>query len=180
MAVALHVQLHAGRGDVGERTDRVDGVQERGFVTVQVGREAQLDLAAVAQAGGDQHPLDEQPRRAIEHRGRAAGAHIEPGGIDHQYRRADAAQERAPGQIDRLARTAALRQARLLHALQPLQRRQLPGLGEARQRARERGRRRHRTDQGGGALVKPTRERPQRAHAAVSSPPEASPRMYRA
>ena len=175
MAVALHLQLHAGRGDVGERTDRVDGVQEGGFVTVQLGREAQLDLAAVAQASGDQHPLDQQPRSAIEDRSGAAGAHIEAGGIDHQHRRADAAQKPAPGQIDRLARTAALRKARLLHALQPLQRRQLPGLGEARQRAGERGRRS--TRHGGGALVKPTRQRPQRAHGEVSSPPEASARM---
>ena len=143
-------------------------------MTGQLGREAQLDLAAVAQASGDQHPLDEQSRSAIEDGGRAAGAHIEVGRIDHQHRAPAAAKKPPPGQIDRVARTAALRKARLLQPLQPLQRRQLPGLREARQRAGERGRRR--TRHGGGALVKPTRQRPNHAHGEVSSPPEGSAR----
>ena len=146
-------------------------------MTGQLGREAQLDLAAVAQAGGDQHPLGQQPRSAIEDRGCAAGAHIKAGGIDHQHRRAGAAQKPAPGHRDRFARTAALREARVLHALQPLQRRQFPRLGQARQRAGERARRRHRTGQGGGVLVKPARQRLHRAHREVSSPPSGSARM---
>ncbi len=91
VAVALHLKLHAGRTDVGERPDRVNGVQQRGFVTGQLGREAQPDLAAVAQAGGDEHALDQQPRSALQDRSCAAGTHIEVGGVDHQHRRAGAA-----------------------------------------------------------------------------------------
>ena len=87
VAVALHLQLHAGRGDVGERTDRVDGVQEGGFMTVQLGRQAQLDLAAVAQAGGDQHALGQQPWSAVENGGCAACPDVEVGRVDHEHRR---------------------------------------------------------------------------------------------
>ena len=93
-AVALHLQLHAGRRDVGERTEGVDRVQEGCFVTAQLGRETQLDRAALAQAGGDQHPLGQQPGSTIENGGCAAGPDIEPGRVDHQHRRPAAAQKR--------------------------------------------------------------------------------------
>ena len=67
-----HLHLPAGNGDLGERTDGVDGIQESRFTAIQLGRQAQLDLEAVAQADGDQNALGQQPRRAVEHGGRAA------------------------------------------------------------------------------------------------------------
>ena len=136
-AVAQHLHLRAGNGDLGERPDGVDRVQEGRFAARQLGRQAQLDLAAVAQAGSDQHALGQQPGSAIEHGGRAACPHVEAGRVDHQHRRPVAAQELPPGEIDRFAGAAAFGEARLLHALQPLQGRQGLGLGEARQRAGE-------------------------------------------
>ena len=146
-------------------------------MTDQLGRETQLDRAAVAQAGGDQHPLGQQPGSTIENGSCAAGTDIEPGRVDHQHRRPAAAQKPTPGQIDRFARTAALRETRLLHALQPLQRGQLPGLGETRQRASERGRRRLCTRQRSGVRVKPARQRLKPAHGDASSPPFGSATM---
>ncbi len=132
----------------------------------QLGRQAQLDLEAVAQAGGDQHALGQQPGSAVENGGGAACPHVEAGRVDHQHRRPVAAQELPPGEMDRLAGAAAFGEARLLHALQPLQGRQGLGLGEARQRAGEGRRRRHGARQGGSAGVEPRRQRLEFAHGA--------------
>jgi hypothetical protein len=123
-AVAPHLDLHAGRGDLGERTDGVNRVEEGRFVAGQFGRQAQLDRVAVPQAGGDRQTFGQQPGGTVEHRGAAAGAYVEAGRVDHQRRRPVAAQEPAPGQSDRFAGTAALGKARLAHALKTLNGRQ--------------------------------------------------------
>ena len=73
-ALAQHLHLPAGSGDLGERADGVGGVQEGRLPAGQLRRQAQLDLEAVAQAGRDQDALGQQPRRAVEDGGRAAGA----------------------------------------------------------------------------------------------------------
>ena len=142
----------------------------------QLGRQAQLDPAAVPQARSDQHTLDQQPGSAVEHRGRAAGSDVEAGRVDHQHRRPVAAQEPAPGQSDRLARTAALGEARLAHALKPLHGRQRLSPGEARQCGGEGLRRRLGACQGGGARVEPCRQQLKLAHGEPGSPPDDSAR----
>ena len=137
-AVAPHLDLHAGRGDLGERTDGIDRVEEGRLVSGQFGRQAQFDRAAVPQAGSDRQTFGQQPWGTVKHRGAAAGAHVEAGRIDHQRRRPVAAQELAPGQSDRFACTAALGKARLPHELKPLNGRQGLRPGEARQGTLER------------------------------------------
>ena len=128
------------------------------FVAGQLGRQAQFDRQAVAQAERDQHALGQQPRRAVEHGGRAERAHVVDARVDHQRRRPVAADEAAPGQVDRLARRARFGQAGALHLLQPLQRRQALGTGQARQRGGQGGGRRHRAGQRGGVGVEPVRQ----------------------
>ena len=71
---------------------------------------------------------------------------------------------RRQARCDRLARTAALGEARLAHALQPLHGRQGLSPGEARQRGGEGLRRRLGARQGGGARVEPRRQRLELAH----------------
>ena len=105
-------------------------------------------FAAVAQAQRDQHALGHQPGSAVEDGGGAAGPRVEAGRVDHQHRGPVAAQEPAPGEVDRLARAAALGETRLLQALQPLQGRQGLGAGEAGQGAVEGRRRRQGARQG--------------------------------
>ena len=143
LAVAQHFHLPAGDGHLGQRADGVNGVQEGRFAARQLGRQAKFGLAAVAQAGRDQQALRQQPRGAVEHGGRSEGLRVGARCVDHQHRGSMAAQEPAPGEVDRLGRAGTLGKARLLHALQPLQRRQGLGGGEARHRGGE-GRRRRR------------------------------------
>ena len=50
----------------------------------QLGRQVQLDRAAVPQSGGDHDTLGQQPGRAVEDRDRAAGADVEAGRVDHE------------------------------------------------------------------------------------------------
>ena len=179
-AVALHLHLHAGSGDLSERTDGIGRIQEGRFAAGQFGRQAQLDLAAVAQAGSDQHALGQQPGSAIENGGRAACPRVEAGRVDHQHRRPVAAQELPPGEINRFARSATFGEARLLQALQPLQGRQRPGLGEAGQRVGKSRRRRDGARQGGGARVEPRRQHLEFAHGSSFLPPSGSARIWRA
>ncbi len=140
----------------------------------QLGRQAQLDLAAVAQADRDQHALGQQPGSAIENGGCAACPYVEAGRVDHQRRRPVAAQELAPGEIDRFAGATALGQARRLHALQPLHGRQGLGLRVARQRGGQGLCRRHGARQGRRARVEPRRKHLEVAHGASSPLPSGS------
>ena len=146
----------------------------------QLGRQAQLGLEAVAQASRDQHALGHQPGSAVENGGRAACPHVELGRVDHEHRRPAAAQELAPGEMDRLAGTAAFGEGRFLHVLQPLQRCQGLGTVEARQRAGEGRRRRHGARQRGSACVEPRRQRPELAHGFFSGASGGSARSWRA
>ncbi len=153
-----------GNGDLGERTDGVDGIQESRFTAIQFGGQTQLDLEAVAQADGDQNALGQEPRRAVENGGRAARPRVEAGRVDHEHRRPAAAQELAPGEMDRLARAAAFGEAGLLEAVQPLEGRHRLGPGEAGHRTFQGRRRRRRAGEGAGARVEPRRQRPEFAH----------------
>ena len=146
----------------------------------ELGRQAQLDLEAVAQAGSDKQPLRHQPGSAVEDGGRATGPYIEAGRVDHQHRRPAAPQETPPGEIERLARRAAFGQARCLHAAQPLQRRQGLSPGITRQRAGQGFRGRHGTRQGGGAGVEPRRQHLEVAHGPSSPLRSGSAMMCRA
>ena len=139
LAVAQHLDAALCHRDVGERADRVGGVQERRLVADQLGRQAQLDGQAVAQAQRDQDAFGDQPRRALEHRARAERAGVEGGRVDDQHRRPLAAQEAAPGQVQRLAGRAPFGQPRALHMLQPLHRRHRLGALQARQRGTQAG-----------------------------------------
>ena len=165
LAVALYVEVDAGRPfDVGEGAQGVDGVEQSGLVAGQLGRQAQLDGAAVTQTGPDQDPLGQQRWRPVEHGDAALGPGVQPGGVDHQRRGSVAAQELTPGHIDRFAGRAALGQPGLLHVLQPLQGAHLPGSAEAGQRVGQRRRRRHRTIEHGAAGVEPLRQHRQVGH----------------
>ena len=64
-AVAHHLNLAAGNGDLSERPDGVRGIQEGRFMTRQLGGQPQLGLEAVSEAGRDQHALGHQPGRAV-------------------------------------------------------------------------------------------------------------------
>ena len=169
-AVTLHLHLTAANGDLSQRTDGVHRVQKGRLVAAQFGRQAQLDLEAVAQAGSDRHALCQQPGSAVENGDRAARPRVEAGRVDDQHRRAATAQKSPPCEMDRLARPAALGETRLLHAPQPLQRRQRLGLREAGQRVGEGPRRRHGARQGGGARVEPSGQ----AHGPASPSPGCS------
>ena len=179
-AVAQHLDLAAGNGDLSERPDGVGCIQEGRFMARQLGRQAQLGLEAVAQASRDQHALGHQPGSAVENGGRAACPHVELGRVDHEHRGPAAAQELAPGEMDRLAGTAAFGEGRFLHVLQPLQRCQGLGTVEARQRAGEGRRRRHGARQRGSACVEPRRQRPELAHGFFSGASGGSARSWRA
>ncbi len=159
-----HLHLSAGNGDLGERPDGVDGIEQGHFMTRQLSRQSQFDLQAVPQTGGDEHALRDQPGSAVEYGGRAAGLRIEVGRVDHQHRRSMAAHELPPGEKDRFARAAAFGETRLLHAPQPLEWRQCLGNGEARQRAGEGLFRRGGACQGGGTGIEPRRQHLDVAH----------------
>ena len=158
LAVAQHFDALARTRHLRQRSDGIDRVEKGGFAAGQLGRQAQLDRAAVAQAGGDQQPLGQQPGSAIENGGRAARARVEAGRVDHQHRRPVAAQELAPGDMDGLAPGPAFGEPRLLHALQALQRPQRLRLGETRQCIRERRCGRNGTGQGSRVGVQPGRQ----------------------
>ena len=96
-------------------------------MTRQLGGQSQLDRAAVTETGHDQDALSQQERGTVEHGAASLGPRVERGGIDHERRRSVAPQELTPGDEDRFARRTALGEASLLHVLQPLQRRHLPG-----------------------------------------------------
>ena len=119
-----HLHLSPRNGDLGERPDGVHRIQQGPFMARQLGRQSQFDREAVAQTGGDQHALGDQPGGAIEYGGRPACLHVEVGGVDHQHRRSMAAHELPPGEKDRFAGAAAFGETRLLHAPQTLERRQ--------------------------------------------------------
>ncbi len=170
LAVALHLQLDVGHRRLLEPLYRFSGVQERGFMPRQFGRQAQLHHAGIAQAGRDEHAFGQQPGRAVEHGRHAKLAAVEAGRVDHQHRGAVAAQKLPPGQVDRFAGAAALGQARRLHPLQTLRWRQSLGLGEARQRGVQGLRRRRCARQGCRARVEPRRQQQKVAHFAPSPP----------
>ena len=90
-------------------------------MAVQLGRQAQLDVTALAQTQRDQHAFGQQPGSAIENGSSAARAHVKARCVDHQHARPVTAQELTPGEMDWFARSPAFGEPRLLHALQPLQ-----------------------------------------------------------
>ncbi len=155
LAVAQHVDALARARHLRQCADGIDRVEERAFVTGQLGRQAQFDRAALAQSDGDQQSFGQQPGRAGENGRGAPGALIEAGGVDHQHRRPVPAQEPAPREMNRLTRARALGEPGLLHALQALQRRQRLRAGEARQGTGKRRRRRHGARQGGRIGIEP-------------------------
>ena len=147
-------------------------------MSLEFGRQAELDRVAVAQTGGDQDAFGEEPGSIVEDGARTVGAWIQLGGVDHQHRGAVAAQELTPGELDRLAGGPAVGEARFLQDLQPLEGRQRLRPVEAGHGALERLRRRHGTRQGGA--VEPARSVREVAHGAFPPVGRGSASTWRA